>query len=215
MARVLISMPERFLDEIDTVAYRFELENSDFMSVLLKYSQPSDRIFYFRNDGLLYLTPEQGKLSFFKDILYLDFYSFAFVTEIIICEISISKPLSFTEQCVDIIPLGLGHSGEVYFHLKSTAEHILTAFSCRFTCLFDLLILGKSVHDICSKQKSSSEDERMSEVVIFPIHLRWIPPTSSFVDIIIHNQRNKSNELVVQKGRFIPCLKTRAFSLYS
>ena len=30
---------------------------------------------------------------------------------------------------------------------------------------------------------------------------------------LIHNQRNKINELVVQNGRFIPCLKTRAFSL--
>ncbi|MBR3355681.1 MAG: hypothetical protein IKG47_10080, partial [Oscillospiraceae bacterium] len=32
---------------------------------------------------------------------------------------------------------------------------------------------------------------------VFSIHLRWIPPTSSFVGIIIHKQRPKSNELAV------------------
>ena len=138
------------LYEVHTVTDRLESECSYFMSVFLKHSQSSDGILYFRDDGLLYLAPEQCELSFFEDILDLYFDRSACVTEAVISKVGIAEPFGFTEQGVDIILLRLGHSGEIRFHLKDTAEHILTAFSCRFACLFDLLILGKSVHDICS-----------------------------------------------------------------
>ena len=96
--------------EVQTVTDRLEFECSDFMPFFFKHSQSSDRILYFRDDGLLYLAPEQCELSFFEDIFYFDFDSFAFITETVICQVGIAKPFCFAEQGVDIIPLRFGHS---------------------------------------------------------------------------------------------------------
>ena len=130
------------LYEVHTVTDRLEFESSDFMPFFFKHSQSSDRILYFRNDGLLYLAPKQCDFPFFEDILYLYFDRSAFVTEAVICQIGVAESFGFTEQGVDIILLRLGHSGEIRFHLIDTAEHILTAFSGRFACFFDFLVLG-------------------------------------------------------------------------